>query len=147
MTVSNLGMIEINEAPPPLDLRPEEVAALADELVHDHAPSADLYDRKDQAQWGYQYRQGLMLPIERQSSEPMALALDGGDLQAMPQLIGQGQWQDEVWLQPHWSLVDETLGEANGVCIVEGSDFPKPGEHAVGVARQWCGRLGQVEHG
>jgi SRSO17 transposase len=146
MTVSNLGIIEINEAPPPLDLTPEEVAVLADELVHYHAAFADLYYRKEQAQWGYKYLQGLMLPIERKSIEPMALALDGGDIQAMQQFIGQGQWQDEVLLQQHWSLVDETLGEADGVCIVDGSDFPKQGEHSVGVARQWCGRLGKVEN-
>jgi SRSO17 transposase len=139
MTVSNLGIIEINEAPPPLDLTPEEVAALADELVHYQAAFADLYYRKEQAQSGYTYLQGLMLPIKRKSIEPMALALDGGDIQAMQQFIGQGQWQDEVLLQQHWSLVDETLGEADGVCIVDGSDFPKQGEHSVGVARQWCG--------
>jgi SRSO17 transposase len=146
MTGSNLGIIEINEAPPPLDLTPEEVAALADELVHYHAAFADLDYRKEQAQWGYKYLQGLMLPIERTSIEPMALALDGGAIQAMQQFIGQGQWQDEVLLQQHWSLVDETLGEAEGVCIVEGADSPKPGEHSVGVARQWCGRLGKVEN-
>ncbi len=58
-----------------------------------------------------------MLPIERQSIEPMALALDGGDVQAMQQFIGQGQWHDEALLQQHWRLVDETLGEADGGCI------------------------------
>ena len=87
-----------------------------------------------------------MLPIERKSIEPMALALEGGDVQAMQQFIGQGQWQDEALLQQHWRLVDETLGEADGVYIVDGSDFPKQGEHSVGVARQWCGRLGKVDN-
>ena len=63
----DLGIIEMNEGPPPLDLTPEEVAALADELVDYHAVFADLYYRKEQAQWGYKYLQGLMLPIERKS--------------------------------------------------------------------------------
>jgi SRSO17 transposase len=146
MKVSALEIIEINEAPPLLALTPEEVAALADELVHYHAAFAELYYRKEQAHWGYKYLQGLMLPIERKSIEPMALALDGGDVQAMQQFIGQGQWPDETLLRQHWALVDETLGEADGVCIVDGSDFPKQGEHSVGVARQWCGRLGKVEN-
>jgi SRSO17 transposase len=65
----------------------------------------------------------------------------------MPPCIGQGQWQDEALWRQHWALVDETLGEADGGCIVDGADFPKPGEHSVGVTRQWGGRLGQVEHG
>jgi SRSO17 transposase len=146
MQTSHLGIIEINEAPPPLDLTPREIAALADEVVHDHAAFAELYYRKEQAHWGYKYLQGLMLPIERKSIEPMALALDGGDVQAMQQFIGQGQWQDEALLQQHWRLVDETLGEADGVIIVDSSEFPKQGEHSVGVARQWCGRLGKVDN-
>ena len=64
----------------------------------------------------------------------------------MQQCIGQGQWQDEALLQQHWRLVNETLGEHDGVCIVESSEFPKQGEPSVGVARQWCGRLGKVDH-
>jgi len=146
MQTSHLGIIESNEAPPPLDLTPREIAALADELVHYHAAFAELYYRKEQAHWGCKYLQGLMLPIERKSIEPMALALDGGDVQAMQQFIGQGQWQDEALLQQHWRLVDETLGEADGVVIVDSSEFPKQGEHSVGVARQWCGRLGKVDN-
>jgi SRSO17 transposase len=141
-----LGIIEINEATPVLDLTPQEIAALADELVHYHAAFAELYYRQEQAHWGYKYLQGLLLPIERKAIEPMALALDGGDVQAMQQFIGQGQWQDEALLQQHWRLVDETLGEADGVIIVDSSEFPKQGEHSVGVARQWCGRLGKVDN-
>jgi SRSO17 transposase len=146
MQTNHLGIIEINETPPPLDLTPQEIAALAEELAHYHAAFAELYYRKEQAHWGYKYLQGLMLPLERKSIEPMALALDGGEVQAMQQFIGQGQWQDEALLRQHRRLVDETLGEADGVVIVDSSEFPKQGEHSVGVARQWCGRLGKVDN-
>jgi hypothetical protein len=94
MKVNDLGMIEINEVPPPLHLTPQEMEALADELVHYHAVFAELYYRTEQAHWGYKYLQGLMLPIEWKSIEPMALALDSGDIQAMPQCIGPGQWYE-----------------------------------------------------
>jgi SRSO17 transposase len=30
--------------------------------------------------------------------------------------------------------------------IVDESSFVKPGDHSVGVARQWCGRLGKVDN-
>jgi SRSO17 transposase len=146
MQMSDLGIIAIKAAPPPLDLTPQEIEVLAEELGHSHTALAALYARKEQAQWGYKYLQGLMLPIERKSIEPMALALDGGDVQAMQQFIGQGQWQDEALLRQHWRLVDETLGEADGVVIIDSSEFPKQGEHSVGVARQWCGRLGKVDN-
>jgi hypothetical protein len=146
MQMVALEIVEINEAPPLLDLSPEEIAGLADELVQYHAAFADLYYRKEQAHWGLKYLQGLMLPIERKSIEPMALALEGGDVQAMQQFIGQGQWQDEALLRQHWRLVEETLGEADGVYIVDGSDFCKQGEHSVGVARQWCGHVGKIDN-
>jgi SRSO17 transposase len=41
-------------------------------------------------------------------------------------------------------LVAESLGDASGVLIVDGSDFPKQGCHSAGVARQYCGALGKV---
>jgi ribosomal protein S18 acetylase RimI-like enzyme len=69
------------------------------------------------------------------------MALEGGNIQAMQQFIGQGRWQDEKLLQKHWQLVDETLGEDDAVYVVGESAFPKKGEHSVGVARQWCGVL------
>lgn len=144
MDIDELGINESDEAPPQLDLTPEEIEELADELVDYHAQFADLYYRIEQAHWGYKYLQGLMLPIERKAVQPMAMALEGGNIQAMQQFIGQGRWQDEKLLQKHWQLVDETLGEEDGVYIVDESGFPKKGEHSVGVARQWCGVLGKV---
>jgi SRSO17 transposase len=146
MDINKLEIKEIDEAPPRLDLTPEEIEALADELVDYHAEFADLYYRTEQGDWGYKYMQGLMLPIERKAIQPMAMALEGGNIQAMQQFIGQGRWQDEKLLQKHWQLVDETLGEDDGVYIVDESGFPKKGKHSVGVARQWCGVLGKVEN-
>jgi SRSO17 transposase len=144
--MENIGISEIKEIPPLLDLTPEKVEELADELVAYHAEFADLYYRVEQAHWGYRYLQGLMAPIETKSIQPMAMALEGGNIQAMQQFIGQGQWQDEGLLKKHWQLVNETLGEADGVWIVDGSGFPKKGKHSAGVARQWCGQLGKVEN-
>jgi SRSO17 transposase len=146
MNINKLNIAEIETTTPPLDLSPEEIAELADELVDYHTEFADLYYRVEQAHWGYKYLQGLMLPIERKAIQPMALALKGGNIQAMQQFIGQGGWQDEPVLGKHRQLVGQTLGEADGVFILDGSGFPKKGEHSVGVARQWCGVLGKVEN-
>ena len=112
-----------------------------------HAEFAELYYRVEQAHWGHMYMQGLMAPLEKSKTvQPMAMALAGGNIQAMQQFVGQGRWKDEKLLRKHWYLVDETLGEADGVWIVDGSGFPKKGEYSVGVARQWCGQLGKIEN-
>ena len=111
MNIRDVEIPEIDEAPPLLNLKPEEVKGLADELVAYHAEFADLYYRVEQAHWGYKYLQGLIAPLESKSIQPMAMVLEEGDIQAMQQFIGQGRWQDEKLLKKHWRLVNETLGE------------------------------------
>jgi SRSO17 transposase len=141
-----LNVKQIETAPPLLELGPEEISELAEELTAYHEQFAEEYYRVEQARWGHKYLQGLMVPIEHKAIQPMALSLEGGNVQAMQQLIGQGRWKDEKLLQKHRHLGDETLGEADGVYIVDGSGFPKKGTESVGVARQWCGVLGKVEN-
>jgi len=101
MDINNLEIIEVDSTPPRLELTPEEIEALADELVAYHAEFADLYYRVEQAHWGYIYLQGLMAPMESKAIQPMAMAVEGGNIQAMQQFIGQGQWQDEKLLKKH----------------------------------------------
>ncbi|MFL5654954.1 MAG: transposase [Ktedonobacteraceae bacterium] len=57
-------------------------------------------------------------------------------VRALQQFIGEGRWHDEAILAEHQRLVNETLGEEDGVLIVNGSDFPKHGDHSAGVARE-----------
>jgi SRSO17 transposase len=131
--------------PPGLALSPEEIAALHDELVAYHAEFSPLFARAEQRMWGLKYLEGQLLPIERKSIEPMAEALEGGNVQAMQQFISDGVWDDRVILDHHQRLVAQTLGDpASGVLIIDGCDFPKAGQESVGVAYQWCGPLGKV---
>jgi SRSO17 transposase len=124
---------------------PADVEALADDLVAYHAEFAPLFRRSEQRHWALAYLQGQLLHLERKSIEPMALALPGGDVQAMQQFISQGAWDDQPLLEHHQQLVAQTLAEAtSGVLILDGCEFPKQGQHSVGVARQWCGALGKV---
>jgi SRSO17 transposase len=131
--------------PPEHNLAPRDVEALADELVTYHAHFAPLFQRSEQRKWALAYLQGQLLELERKSIEPMALALEGGDVQGMQQFISVGPWDDERVLERHQQLVADTLADAEtGVLILDGCDFPKQGSYSVGVARQWCGALGKV---
>ena len=42
--------------------------------------------------------------------------------------------------------VGQELGHSEGVIVFDPSAFPKKGTKSVGVAKQWCGRLGKVEN-
>jgi len=131
--------------PPGDNLAPGDIEDLAAELVAYHAHFAPLFRRAEQRHWARQYLAGQLLDLERKSIEPMALALAGGNVQALQQFISVGAWDDEAILQRHQELVAETLGDpATGVLIIDGCDFPKQGRESVGVARQWCGAQGKI---
>ena len=132
---------------PSLNLAPRDVEAMAEELVAYHREFRDLFQRREQREWSQFYLQGQLADIERKTIEPMVLALKGADRNAVragQYFIGAGNLDDEAMLQRHQELVAETLGDADGVVIVDGSGFPKQGQHSVGVARQYCGVLGKV---
>lgn len=92
------------------------------------------------------YLLGLLGPLERKSIEPIALEQEI-PMRPLQYFIGASPWDERPMLAEHRRHVCETLGSENGVLILDPTSFPKRGEHSVGVARQWCGRLGKVDHG
>src|SRR5947209_4208829 len=137
-------VVQIDTTPPPMNLAPPDVAGLMDEFKLYHHQFRPLFEREEQRHWAAVYLRGLLSDIERKSIEPLAERMVGGNVRALQHFIGQSLWDDEPLLRQHRRLVDEDLGEAEGVLIVDGSDFPKQGDHSVGVAPQWCGALGKT---
>jgi SRSO17 transposase len=131
---------------PALDLSAQDVVDLADELVAYHAEFSELFFRKEQQHWALKYLAGLVQPEAGKSVERLALRVPGGNVRNMQQFIGEGAWDDAAILCKHAALVGESLGEADGVVIVDGSDFPKKGKYSAGVARQYCGATGKVDN-
>ena len=60
--------------------------------------------------------------------------------------IGWDEWDDEPLRHALIGQVKTHLGQADGVLVFDPSGFPKSGRESVGVARQWCGRLGKVDN-
>jgi SRSO17 transposase len=141
-------MVDIQpiETAPTLDLTPTDIDALLDELEAYHAIYSPLFQRREQRAWSAKYLHGLLLELPRKSIEPMVLALDGANrnaVRAMQQFLSEGAWDDDAILRRHWQEVDADLGDADGVLTLDGSDFPKQGTESVGVKRQYCGELGK----
>jgi SRSO17 transposase len=135
------------------ELPPDEVAYLSEELVVYHQHFAPLFYRREQCEWAELYLRGLLTAdVPRKNVEAMALRLLGvgphaeRQVRALQQFIGEGKWDDDALLAEHQRLVNETLGEEDGVLIVDGSDFPKHGDHSAGVAPQWCGHTGKKDN-
>jgi len=130
-----------------MNLDPQDVDHLLDELREYHAIYSPLFCRREQLERSEAYLNGLLLDIPSKAIEPMILALEGADsnaIRATQHFLSEGAWDDETILKRHWQEVDKDLGDQDGVHILDGSEFPKQGDHSVGVKRQYCGQLGKV---
>jgi len=139
-------MTTLIETTPKMDLAIQDIAHLVEELRAYHAIYSPLFQRREQRAAAYTYLQGLLAPLPRKSIEPMVLAVDDvapKAVRAIQSFISEGQWNDERLLHQHWQEVETDLGAADGVLMVDGSDFPKQGVHSAGVKRQYCGELGK----
>jgi len=98
------------------------------------------------------YCSGLLLPVERKSVEPMAAIMaperTAAKHQSLLHFVGEAAWSDEAALAKVRDLVQPDI-EAQGAIeawIVDDTGFAKKGVHSVGVARQYCGRLGKTDN-
>jgi SRSO17 transposase len=113
---------------------------------------ATVLGREDRAQPFKDYCTGLLIPGERKSVEPMAAVVAPARVSAKHQsllhLVAQAAWSDEALLGKVRELVLPAI-EAQGkieAWIVHDTGFAKKGVHSVGVARQYCGRLGKTDN-
>lgn len=106
-------------------------------------------DRAQPARW---YLQGLMLPGERKSVEPMAARVQPENArsahQSMHHLVADAAWSDEAMLGAVSARVlPKLVSSAEPVWwIVDDTGFPKKGKHSVGVAHQYCGQTGKQDN-
>jgi len=91
------------------------------------------------------YLGGLLSGLERKSVEPIA-TMHGLYRRPLQHYIGAGSWSDRSVRDEMRAHVIEDLGDPNGVFVLDGSGFHKQGVDSVGVARQWCGRLGKIDN-
>ena len=120
---------------------------LLPELLAYHERYSALFKRREQREQSEQYLRGLLSTIPNKSAESMVLHFKGDDqnaVRASQQFLSKGAWSDDAILQQHWQEVEQDLGAAEGVLIIDGSDFPKQGDESVGVKRQMCGELGKI---
>jgi SRSO17 transposase len=65
----------------------------------------------------------------------------------LQRFMGWAAWADAPLRQELTRQVAEPLGHADGVWVFDPSALAQSGTESVGVARQWCGRLGKIDHG
>lgn len=103
------------------------------------------FGRRDTAANAERIVQGLLSDLPRKSVEPIA-ELHGVKRRALQFFVGESPWSDDLVIEALQRDVVERWGDPNGVLVLDPTTFPKTGEDSVGVARQWCGRLGKVDN-
>jgi SRSO17 transposase len=131
---------------PQFTLDPSDVEGLMEELHGFHTAFRSCFARSEPRDHFFHYMVGQFSDLERKSIEPMALRVEGGNVRAMQRCISDAVWDDAQMLRTYQRLVNEDMGDPEGVVIFDESGFPKKGHDSVGVGRQYCGALGKIEN-
>ena len=137
---------EYQYAVPKFDIDKNDVKGFINELKGFHGIFADCFHRSESRDHFYKYMVGQFSELERKSIEPIALKVDSGNVRAMQRFVSVADWSDEKLLHKYRNIVNEDMGDPNGVLIFDESGFVKKGNESVGVAKQYCGNVGKVEN-
>jgi SRSO17 transposase len=118
---------------------------MMERLVDFAVPFVERLCRPEQREHAQTYLQGLLSDLRRKNAEAIAYRHDE-DRQGLQTFIGTAPWDHKPLLEELACQVGRELGEADGILVFDPSAFAKKGKRSVGVARQWCGRLGKQEN-
>ncbi len=126
------------------DIRAEEITGrLEGYLTQYH----NCFVNASQRKFFDAFEKGLLSDLDRKTIEPIALTmLSENEVRGFQQFFRRAVFSDEQLLKQYQSHLFAELEAQEGFLSVDGSDFLKKGKHSVGVARQYCGRLGKVEN-
>ena len=108
-------------------------------------PFVETLVRREQVDHAHTFVQGLLSDLENKNVESIAYRF-GQDRMPLQWFVGMSDWDDEPLREELVRQVGQQLGRDDGVLVFDPSAFPKSGKESVGVARQWCGRLGKVDN-
>lgn len=107
-------------------------------------PFVKTFPGQAAAQHAKTYVCGLLSDVEHKNIESIAYRFGQSRL-PLQGFIGWDAWDEAPLRHVLIGQVKTHLGQADGVLVFDPSGFPKSGRESVGVARQWCGRLGKVD--
>ena len=128
---------------PACNLSDKDVEQFVEELDSYAKLFEPAFRRREQWTWGQAYLKGLLGDTQRKTTERMALEL-GENVRDLQHFVGQSPWQKEPAVIIHQGLIANSLGEADGVMLIDESGVGKQGQDSVGVAAQYCGSVGKV---
>jgi SRSO17 transposase len=127
------------------EVKPDALAGVLERLKDFVRPFAASLQHASQREHAEEYVAGLVSNVKRKNIETIAY-LHEQDRQPLQKFIGQKSWD---WRPLTGELVRQVgtdLGQWDGVVVFDPSGIVKQGKASVGVARQWCGRVGKIDN-
>jgi SRSO17 transposase len=131
---------------PKFDIKKEDIEDFHDELRGFHESFTDCFSRSESRDHFFKYMIGQFSELERKSIEPIALAVEDGNVRAMQHFVSDVVWKDDKILVNYRSMISDDLGDPDGVVIFDETGFVKKGDDSIGVSKQYCGGIGKVEN-
>jgi SRSO17 transposase len=128
---------------PKFNLTTKEVAQCEAELAEYMKQFGPAFNRVEQFQQSQVYVKGLLSELPRKTTERIALEF-GANVRDLQHFVGQSPWGIEPLVDIYQGMVGATLGEADGVALIDESGVVKQGDSSVGVGPQYCGAVGKV---
>jgi len=111
------------------------------ELTKFLAPLVATLGRSERRRAAARYVEGLLMPGQRKSIEPLATRV-GVDSQSLQQLLTSSPWSDEaLWMAVRQGVIPHL--EPLEAWVVDETGWLKQGKHSVGVSHQYCGAVGK----
>jgi len=127
-----------------------------DDLAQAHAAFLQFHSRyipffrtstRSVSESAQRYLQGQLITVPRNSIFQYCREVPGSEYQAMQYFISESPWQENALVVQLQRDVCQCLGDPDeGALLLDESGLPKQGRMSVGVQRQYCGRLGKVDH-
>lgn len=105
-----------------------------------------VFGRRELRETGGAFLDGLLSGVERKTGWLMAEQAGLERPWRIQGLLGRSRWDADELRNEVCRYALETLGDAEGVLVVDETGFVKKGTHSVGVARQYSGTAGRIEN-
>lgn len=136
--------IRLREMLEQAELTPTALNGLLEQLEQFVRPYGETLSEHQQRR-ALEYVSGLLSKLKKKTGEAIAYLHDQ-DRQPLQIFIGQDNWDHQPLDDLLARQIGSDIGEPDGVLVFDPSGFAKKGKSSVGVARQWCGRLGKLEN-
>jgi SRSO17 transposase len=137
--------VRLEEMMAEAEVKPEALEGVLERLGAFVKPFAATLKNRPQEEHVEEYLAGLISNVKRKNIETIAY-LHEQDRQPLQKFIGQSPWDWQPLIGELARQIGTALGQADGVLVIDPSGVVKQGKASVGVARQWCGRVGKVDN-